>query len=269
MFSTKSLALVFFVTNPILAGTPLGYGYGDMTDTIVGASTDSPVYTETPYSIEPITVTDSITLTKPTTVTVTHTVTVSRPKCSLEITTISGTTSTTLTTRISIFIPQGPSSRTITIETSEAPGFSGADVSTATTNTLTVSTTGFVVSDTTASHHPIATADVDGVTGSSSSTPTTSCESINRDSIAAADVDGVTGSSSRSASTLSVGPVLGTSGVGSGASNGTASFAATRTSSSTTPLSTIVTSIGGQGMVVPRVLAGAVGLASLVLTLAY
>ncbi|RYC62718.1 hypothetical protein CHU98_g3501 [Xylaria longipes] len=263
MFSTKSLALVFFVTNPILAGTPLGYGYGDMTDTIVGASTDSPVYTETPYSIEPITVTDSITLTKPTTVTVTHTVTVSRPKCSLEITTISGTTSTTLTTRISIFIPQGPSSRTITIETSEAPGFSGADVSTATTNTLTVSTTGFVVSDTTAScESTTTTADVDGVTGSSSSTPTTSCEST---ATTAADVDGVTGSSSRSASTLSVGPVLGTSGVGSGASNGTASFAATRTSSSTTPLSTIVTSIGGQGMVVPRVLAGAVGLASLIL----
>ncbi|KAI0454112.1 hypothetical protein F5B21DRAFT_256938 [Xylaria acuta] len=247
MFSSKFLAVVLFVANPILAGTPQGYGYGDVTDTIVGASTDSPAYTETPYPVVPITITDSITLTKPVTVTITHTVTVSRPKCSLEITTISGTTSTTLTTWISIFIPGGQSSRTTTTQTSSAPGVSGADISTATISTLTVSTTGFVASGT---------------------DTTTSCDST---STTTADVDGVTGSSSSTpvrASTLSIGPNLETSGVRSGSSNGTTGVVATRTSSSTVPLSTIATSVGVQGMVGPRVLAGAVGLASLVLVLA-
>ncbi|KAI0467607.1 hypothetical protein F4859DRAFT_518044 [Xylaria cf. heliscus] len=241
MFSTKFWALACLIANPILAGTPQGYGYGDVTDTVVGASTDSPVYTETPYSILPVTITNSVTLTKPITVTVTHTITVSRPACSLEITTISGTTSTTLTTRISIFIPGGPSSKPTTTQKTTAPSVSGEEISTTTISTPTLSITGFVASGT-----------------------TTSCES----STATADVNGVTSSTTMSSSTLFMGPNLETSSVRSGAPNGTASIVVTRTSSSAAPLSTIATSIAVQGMVDGRLLVAAVSLASLLVTLA-
>ncbi|KAI0855471.1 hypothetical protein F4860DRAFT_496306 [Xylaria cubensis] len=241
MFSSKFLAIVlsFMVVTPILAGrTPQGYGYGDVTETVFGASTGSPEYTDnTPYPpVVPLTITDSVTLTKPVTVevTVTHTVT---PECSSEIeftTTSSGTTSTTLTTttKITVFVPGGSSSGTpVTQPTAATPGFSGADISTITIGTPAVSTTtGFVASDiTTSSCASITTSDeVDGVTESASGTPI-------------------------SATTLSIGSNTETSGVGSGASTG---IVATHTfSSPMVPLPTIVISTGVQWMVDARLLA--------------
>ncbi|TRX89208.1 hypothetical protein FHL15_009906 [Xylaria flabelliformis] len=240
MFSSNFLAIVLFlVVTPILAGrTPQGYGYGDVTETVFGASTGSPEYTDnTPYPpVVPLTITDSVTLTKPVTVevTVTHTVT---PECSSEIeftTTSSGTTSTTLTTKITVFVPGGSSFETPTSQPTAAttPGFSGADVSTITIGTPAASaTTGFVASDTTTSScASITTSDeVDGVTDSLSGTPI-------------------------SASTLSIpGPNTETSGVGSGASTG---IVATHTfPSPMVPLPTIVISTGVQWMVDARLLA--------------
>ncbi|KAI1735684.1 hypothetical protein F4680DRAFT_434821 [Xylaria scruposa] len=264
MFSSKFLAVVLLTVTPILAGTPQGYGYGDMTDTYFGASTDSPAYTDTLYSVVPLTtITNSVTLTKPVTVTVTHTVS---PECSSEmITTISGTTSTTLTTKITVFVPGGSSPGTPTTQPTVAPGFSGADISTVTIGTPIVSTTGFAVSDT-----------------------TTSCVSITskllpsillryykgiltRAPIASAEVDGVTESSSGTstgASTVSISPNTETSSVRSGASNGSTGIVATRTSSSTVPLPTIVMSTGAQWMVDARLLTGAAILPFWVLVLA-
>ncbi|KAI0440627.1 hypothetical protein F4803DRAFT_552913 [Xylaria telfairii] len=243
MFPTKFLASVFFAANPILAGTPQGYGYGDVTDTIVGASTDSPAYTITPYSVVPVTITNSITLTKPVTVTITHTVTVSRSKCSLETTTVSSTTDTTLTTKISIFIPEGPSYGATTTQATITPGVSAVEISTVTSCSTTAPTTGLVGSETTSCESATTSEDVDGVTGSSLGTPT-------------------------SISALSIGPDLESSSVRSGASNSTTRTTATRTSSSTVPLSTIATSLSVHGMVDAGLLAGAVGLASLLLTVA-
>ncbi|KAI0543922.1 hypothetical protein F4679DRAFT_589995 [Xylaria curta] len=242
MFSSKFLTVLLFtvVTPTILAGTPQGYGYGDMTETVFGASTAEPAYTDnTPYpGVPPLTtITNSVTLTKPVTVTTTVTRTVS-PECSSEteiITTISGTTSTTLTTEITVVVSEGP---TPTTRSTVVPQFSGGDVSSLAVITIslpTVSTTGSVASDT-----------------------TTSCSSITT----SGEVDGVTESLSGTPSTLFINSNTETSSVRSGASTG---IVATHTPM---PLPTIVISTGAQWMVDARILTGAAILPFWVLALA-
>ncbi|KAI0204422.1 hypothetical protein F4808DRAFT_413470 [Astrocystis sublimbata] len=68
-------------------------------------------------------------------------------------------------------------------------------------------------------------------------------------------------------STITLAPTVDTTGIGSGPANYTSVMMSTHTSSSLVPVSTIVMSLGVQGMVEARILAGIVGLATLAVTL--
>ncbi len=144
MLSNKVLVVVGLIAPTVLAGTPQGYGYGGVTDSLLAESTDSPE--SMPSGIMPITITGSITVTKP--VTVTHTVTVSQLDCGGETTTIYSTTRTTRTTQSTIFISVLPTPKT-SIETSTSVPKTG---SFAVTSSIPIaSTTGYAVGNTTTS----------------------------------------------------------------------------------------------------------------------
>ncbi|KAJ8125435.1 hypothetical protein O1611_g8204 [Lasiodiplodia mahajangana] len=246
MISRKIFAIMSLVTSSVLASTPQGYGYGDMTDTIVGASTDSPASTDMPSSITPITMTESITLTRP--ATVTHTVTVSLPGCgSGKTTTIEGTTSTTMTTHSTIFISVSRSSRT----------------STETFPSIETSTVGFsTVTDSILTWSPTTSGPISG------NTATTSCGSITTTD----DVDGITGSSSGSPlSTLTLSATLNeetATVVASETAGSTVGSGGTHTSPSAVPYSTVPTSMGVQRIFGTWYLLGTMGLVSLVFSIA-
>ncbi|KAI0401068.1 hypothetical protein F4802DRAFT_441317 [Xylaria palmicola] len=178
MLYSKVLATVVLAATPILASTPQGYGYGDVTDTIVDTTTTSfSLDVGTPPATTLVTTVDSVTVTRP--ITVTHTVTVWQPECSSE-TTGEDTTGTTLTSKNTVFVsasrspsrsprPSSPSSPSST-STADATGIPGEGSTTDTLSAPTPSTTGFVVGNTTSSCDSLTTAtDVDGVTGSLSS----------------------------------------------------------------------------------------------------
>ncbi|KAF2966396.1 hypothetical protein GQX73_g7183 [Xylaria multiplex] len=242
MVFNKALAVVGLVASSVLASTPQGYGYGEVTESIMSASTDSPVSGSVPSAIMPITITDSITVTKP--VTVTHTVTVSQSGCNREMTTIDSTISITRTTQSTIYVSVSPSPGTSTQSYTSVTG-TGSSVSTS--SIRAVSTTSYVMSNTTTCESITTTGDVDGATGSLSGTPTTTLT----DTL-----------------TLGITPNKGTTTMVSGTAKSTTDIIATHTSSSTIPFSTIPTSMGVQGMIDARLLAGAMGLVSLILSLA-
>ncbi|GAW17519.1 hypothetical protein ANO14919_069770 [Xylariales sp. No.14919] len=237
MVSTKVLAVIGLIASPLLASTPQGYGYGD--------ATDSPESASIPSAIIPVTITDSVTITRP--ITITHTITVSPTDCDGETTTIDSTTSVTRTTHSTIYISVSPSSKTPSHTSTSVPATS---FSVATSSIPTASTTGYVVSNTTTSPCESATTtdDVDGATASLSSTFTTI-----------------------STSTFPPGgtpPKGATSVVIPGTVKSTTGIVASHTSSSTTPYPTIPTSMGVLDIVDSRLLAAAMGLVSLVFTLA-
>ncbi|KAI1347332.1 hypothetical protein F5Y01DRAFT_329793 [Xylaria sp. FL0043] len=237
MVSAKTLAIVGLTASPVLAGTPQGYGYGGMTDSLVSSLTDSPE--SEPSAIMPVTVTDSVTLTKPVTITHTQTVTESQPECGGETTTISSTTRTTLTAKNTITISVVPTPKT---PIPVSPSVSEESSSSVTSSVPTASTTGFFSNNT-----------------------TTSCES----DITTGDVDGVTASlSTSSADTITV-PVTLSQGTSSTTTSGTAmstGIAATHTSTSTVSYTTIPTAMGIRGEADAWLLGGALGLVSLVFT---
>ncbi|KAI1146517.1 hypothetical protein F4825DRAFT_472477 [Nemania diffusa] len=248
MVSAKVIAIVGLIASPVLASTPQGgYGYGDITDTIEGSSTESPASTGFPSPIVPITVTDSITVTKP--ATVTHTVTVSLPACvPEETTTIEGTTSTTITTRNTIFVSIPASSETSseTSKATETPGTPGISISIATASVPASS---------------LATSAVGGSTSSCDTTATTD------------DIDGVTGSVPGYPNPTLTPPSFThswetSSAVKSGTAKSTGGVGGTQTSSSPVPYGTITTSMGSQNVVVAQFLVGAMGLVSLVFSMA-
>ncbi|KAI1118690.1 hypothetical protein F5Y14DRAFT_462644 [Nemania sp. NC0429] len=240
MVSSKILALVGLVASPVLATTPQGYGYGDSTDTIVGASTYSPASTDLqPYN-PGSTITDSVTVTKP--YTVTHTLTLTVPACgSGKTTTIDGTTSVTVTTKNTIFISIPPLSQL-------------------STETADISPTG------SASIAGSSITPVSWISSLATGSTTTSCDST----ITTGDVDGATGSSSSNPSStflLSFTSTRETASVGaSGTHHSTDGIAATHTSSSTVPYSSVTTSMGVP-MVDSRFLMGAMSLVALVFTI--
>ncbi|KAI0509744.1 hypothetical protein F5B22DRAFT_314493 [Xylaria bambusicola] len=238
MISTNILAIVGLIASSVLASTPQGYGYGGMTDSIIGSSTDSP--DSMPSSIMPITITDSITVTKP--VTITHTVTVSQPDCGSDYTTIYSTTRTTRTTDNTIYISIHQTPKTATQTPTSVSGMGSTFI---TGSISTPSTTGFIMSNTTTPcESDTSTSDVDGITGS----PTTS---------------------SMSTLTLAIPPSQETtSEVISGAAHSTTGILVTRTSTSTIPFSTIPTSMGIHSVADTQLLAGAMGLVFLVFALA-
>ncbi|KAI1184304.1 hypothetical protein F5B17DRAFT_90207 [Nemania serpens] len=253
MVSSKILALVGLIASPTLASTPQGYGYGGESDTIVAISTLSPASTDLQPSTVETTVTDSITVTKP--VTVTHTSTLTISGCgSGQMTTIEGTTSTTVTTRNTIFISVPPSSFQLSTETTMATEMTTA------TETITRSSVSAAGSSITSGS---------SMNGLATSSTTSSCDST----ITTGDVDGATASSSSNPSgfpllsftlTRATASITGVSGT----SKSTAGIAATHTSSSTAPpYPTIATSMGVPGMAHARFLMGAMSLVVLGFTM--
>ncbi|KAK5633267.1 hypothetical protein RRF57_008981 [Xylaria bambusicola] len=142
MIPTKILTIAGLLTSSVLASTPQGYGYGGVTDSVIGSSTDSP--DSMPSAIMPVTITDSVTVTKP--VTITHTITVSQADCGSETTTIYSTTRTTRTTENTIYISIRPTPKTLT-RTPTSVSEMGSSFSTSCISTPL--TTGFFMSNTT------------------------------------------------------------------------------------------------------------------------
>ncbi|KAI1813860.1 hypothetical protein GGS20DRAFT_448240 [Poronia punctata] len=269
MVSNRVLAVIGLVV-PVLANTPLGYGYGGDMDTSL------------PSAIMPVTVTDSITLTKSLTLTQTKTVTLSvactseteAETASESLLTVSATETstssqasiirTTLTNKSTLTISvQGPSTKTLTGPESY-PTQSESELETSTTTvsdytTGTADATGFpngMSSHVTASVPAVTvTATGSGVLPPINGT-TTSCESA----YTTGDVDGVTASedlSTRSTSTLTstlivsvpVPVSVSVSGPGGrssavGGATGTSGIVVTHTASSSIPYPTIPTSMG-------------------------
>ncbi|KAI1298370.1 hypothetical protein F5Y03DRAFT_409439 [Xylaria venustula] len=272
----KTLAVVGLIASPVLASTPQGYGYGGETDTLLSASTDSPE--SLPSAITPVTLTDSITITKP--FTVTHTVTVSQDDCGGDETTIYSTTRTTRTTQDTIYISVSPTPETIQTPKTPIPvytsvsGSSSSSVTSSVTSSATSSSTnGVSVSASASASSSSVTSSLSFPTASItgfSNTTTTCDESIT----STGDVDGATASLSTSSTssantlTLAFPPTQETtSTVVSGTAVSTTGVVTTRTSTYTVPFPTISTAMGVRGVADARLVAGAMGIVSLVFIL--